>query len=170
MSASSATAHAALGETFKQDYSWLCARIARLLGCSFSAQDVASESFLRLLAMPDPSQIREPRALLSTIARRLVYESWRRQDLERAYLDSLALAPEPTHPSPEQRLLIIETLMLIDRLLDGLSAKAKAAFLYHRLDGLTYAQIGACLGVSISRVQQYMAEGFKRCYLAMEEE
>jgi len=62
---------------------------------------------------------------------------------------------------------LIETLLEVDRLLDGLSAKAKAAFLYHQLDGLTYAQIAERLQVSVSRVQQYMADAFKRCYLAM---
>lgn len=156
-----------IGQMFKKDYQWLCACVARALGCHHSAQDIASETFLRVLALPDPTAIREPRALLTTIARRLVYEGWRRQDLERAYLESLALAPLPVHPSPEERALLIEALLAVDRLLDGLSAKAKAAFLYHQLDGLTYAEIGHCLGVSPSRVQQYMAEAFKRCYLAL---
>jgi RNA polymerase sigma-70 factor (ECF subfamily) len=157
-----------IGQMFQKDYRWLCAAVGRTLGCPHSAQDIASETFLRVLALPDPSAIREPRALLTTIARRLVYEGWRRQDLERAYLESLALAPEPVHPSPEERALVIEALLAVDRLLNGLSAKAKAAFLYHQLDGLTYSEIGQQLGVSTSRVQQYMVEAFKRCYQAMQ--
>lgn len=156
-----------IGQMFKSDYGWLCSRVGRAMGCPHGAQDIASETFLRVLALPDPSSIREPRALLTTIARRLMYEGWRRQDLERAYLETLAQAPLAVHPSPEERLLLIETLVEVDRLLDGLSSKAKAAFLYHQLDGLTYMQIGERLQVSVSRVQQYMAEAFKRCYLAM---
>lgn len=155
-----------IGQIFKSDYGWLCARVSRAMGCPHGAQDIASETFLRVLALPDPGSIREPRALLTTIARRLMYEGWRRQDLERAYLETLAQAPLCAHPSPEERLLLLETLAEIDRLLDGLSAKAKAAFLYHQLDGLTYLQIGELLQVSVSRVQQYMADAFKRCYLA----
>src|SRR5471032_3369986 len=156
-----------IGQMFKSDYSWLCARVGRAMGCPHGAQDIASETFLRVLALPDPLAIREPRALLTTIARRLVYEGWRRQDLERAYLESLALAPALVHPSPEDRALVIEALLAVDRLLNGLSAKAKAAFLYHQLDGLTYSEIGERLGVSTSRVQQYMADAFKRCYQAV---
>lgn len=156
-----------IGQIFKSDYGWLCARVSRAMGCPHSAQDIASETFLRVLALPDPAAIREPRALLTTIARRLMYEGWRRQDLERAYLETLANAPLSAHPSPEERLLLLETLAEVDRLLDGLSARAKAAFLYHQLDGLTYMQIGDLLQVSVSRVQQYMADAFKRCYLAM---
>lgn len=156
-----------IGQMFQKDYQWLCGSVRRTLGCHHSAQDIASETFLRVLSLPDPAAIREPRALLTTIARRLVYEGWRRQDLERAYFESLAHAPVPVHPSPEERVLVIEALLAVDRLLDGLSAKAKAAFLYHQLDGLTYSQIGERLQVSTSRVQQYMADAFKRCYLAM---
>jgi len=156
-----------IGQMFQKDYEWLCGSIRRTLGCHHGAQDIASETFLKVLSLPDPASIREPRALLTTIARRLVYEGWRRQDLERAYLESLAHAPVPVHPSPEERALVIEALLAVDRLLDGLSAKAKAAFLYHQLDGLTYSQIGERLQVSTSRVQQYMADAFKRCYLAM---
>jgi RNA polymerase sigma-70 factor (ECF subfamily) len=33
---------------------------------------------------------------------------------------------------------------------------------------LTYSEIGERLGVSTSRVQQYMVEAFKRCYQAMQ--
>ncbi|WP_296259572.1 MULTISPECIES: sigma-70 family RNA polymerase sigma factor [unclassified Pseudomonas] len=156
-----------IGQIFKSDYGWLCTRVSRAMGCPHGAQDIASETFLRVLALPDPASIREPRALLTTIARRLMYEGWRRQDLERAYLETLAQAPQSAHPSPEDRLLLLETLAEVDRLLDGLSAKAKAAFLYHQLDGLTYMQIAELLQVSVSRVQQYMADAFKRCYLAM---
>jgi RNA polymerase sigma factor (sigma-70 family) len=156
-----------IGQIFKSDYSWLCARVSRAMGCPHGAQDIACETFMRVLALPDPAAIREPRALLTTIARRLMYEGWRRQDLERAYLEALAQAPQWVHPSPEERLLLIETLLEVDRLLNGLSANAKAAFLYHQLDGLTYTQIAELLQVSVSRVQQYMADGFKRCYLAM---
>lgn len=70
-----------IGQMFKRDYQWLCASVGRVLGCHHSAQDIASETFVRVLALPDPTAIREPRALLTTIARRLVYEGWRRQDL-----------------------------------------------------------------------------------------
>ena len=55
---------------------------------------------------------------------------------------------------------------MIDRLLDGLSSKARAAFLSSQLDGLTYAQIAAELGVSVTRVHQYVVQGLTACYRA----
>ena len=72
------------------------------------------------------------------------------------------------HPSPEERALLLEALFAIDRALDGLSVKARTAFLYSQLDGLTYAEIGERLGVSASMVRQYMAKALACCYMAID--
>ena len=53
------------------------------------------------------------------------------------------------------------------RLLGQLSSKARAAFLYNRLDGLGHAEIAERLGVSPSRVRQYLAQGLRQCYIAL---
>jgi RNA polymerase sigma-70 factor (ECF subfamily) len=108
--------------------------------------------------------LREPRAYLTTVARGLVIDQYRRRDLERACLEALAAEPERCAPSPEQRLLMLETLMEVDRLLDGLPAKARAAWLYSRLDRLSHAEIAERLGVSVSRVRQYLAKVARQCY------
>jgi DNA-directed RNA polymerase specialized sigma24 family protein len=80
-----------LSELFVQHHAWLCLRLRRLLDSEQSAEDVASETFLQLLASPNVVPIRDPRALLTTIAQRLVYERWRRRDQERDYLEGLGL-------------------------------------------------------------------------------
>ncbi|MNY46243.1 putative RNA polymerase sigma factor FecI [compost metagenome] len=53
-------------------------------------------------------------------------------------------------------------------MLDGLSAKARAAFLYSQIDGLTHKEIATALGVSVSMVRQYIAQALQRCYAAAE--
>ena len=146
---------------------WLCAAVGRTLGCPHSAQDIASETFLRVLALPDPTAIREPRALLTTIARRLVYEGWRRQDLERAYLDALAQMPEQVIPSEEEKAIILQTLIELDQLLDGLPRPVKRAFLLAQVDGLTYPQIAAELGISVATVKRHLNKAAMRCYFAL---
>ena len=42
------------------------------------------------------SPIIEPRAFLTTVAKRVLFNYYRRQDLERAYLDALAQMPGVT--------------------------------------------------------------------------
>lgn len=152
------------GQLFQQNYAWLCARLSYRTGCAHSAQDIASETFLRVWSHTDPSAIREPRALLTTIAQRLMYEGWRRRELEKAYLQVLATTPEETHPSPQEQWILVESLLAIDRMLDGLSRQAKSVFVYSQIDGLTYSQIGERLGLSLGRVHQLMAEALRCCY------
>lgn len=154
-----------VGLLFRQHYDWLQGRLRRHLESGASAEDLAAETFVQLLASPVLAPIREPRALLTTIARRLLFQLWRRRDLERAYLQSLD--PEAADErSPEQIAELLEALQRIDQLLDGLPAKVKATFLLSQIDGLTYPEIARTLGISQRSVSDYMTKALQRCLKA----
>ncbi|MGV6477331.1 sigma-70 family RNA polymerase sigma factor [Azotobacter vinelandii] len=153
-----------LHRLFGEHHGWLFERLRQRLACRHDAADMAAETFAQVVALPDPNAIREPRALLTTIAKRLIFASWRRRDLERAYLEALATEEHPLAPSEEERYLVMETLLEVDRLLGGLSSKARAAFLFSQVDGRTHASIAEELGVSVTRVHQYVVQGLKACY------
>jgi RNA polymerase sigma-70 factor (ECF subfamily) len=72
--------------------------------------------------------LQEPRAFLATVARSVLIDHCRRMSLERAYLETLAQMPEPVCPSPEERAIVLQALEQIDRMLDGLGARARSAF------------------------------------------
>jgi len=146
-------------------HGWLLGWLRRKLGCAHSAADLAQDTFLRLLLKSDPAPLAAPRAYLTTVAHGLVVDHLRRRDLERVYLAELALLPDALQPSVEDRALALEALQGIARLLDGLSPKARAAFLYSRVDGLPHAEIAALLGVSVPRVRQYLAAAARHCYI-----
>jgi len=122
---------------------------------------------VRLLGRDGLKAPHEPRAFLVAIAKGLLFDYFRRAALEQAYLAELMLIPEDEQPSLEEQQLILEDLKHIDRLLGQLSSKARAAFLYNRLDGLGHAEIAERLGVSVSRVRQYLAQGMRQCYIAL---
>ncbi|SEO85644.1 RNA polymerase sigma-70 factor, ECF subfamily [Pseudomonas sp. NFACC39-1] len=122
---------------------------------------------MRLLGREELTAPREPRAFLVAIAKGLLFDYFRRAALEQAYLTELMLIPENEQPSLEEQQLILEDLKAIDRLLGKLSSKARAAFLYNRLDGLSHAEIAERLGVSVPRVRQYLAQGMRQCYIAL---
>ena len=67
----------------------------------------------------------------------------------------------------EERAIILQTLVELDQLLDGLPTQVKRAFLLAQLDGLTYAQIGAELGISIATVKRHLSKAAMRCYFAL---
>ena len=90
-------------------------------------------------------------------------DRWRRQDVERAYLEAIAHLPEPEVPSPETRWLILETLYRIDAMLRGMPARVRQVFLLSQLDGLTYAQIAEQLQVSLITIKRDMRTAFLAC-------
>ena len=160
--------HAELVGTLYRDHrTWLLAWLQRSTACRQRAEDLSQDTFVRLLGRERLDAPREPRAFLVAVAKGLLFDHFRRAALEQAYLAELALLPEAEHPSPEQQHLILEDLKAIDRLLGKLSSKARAAFLYNRLDGLGHAEIAERLGVSVSRVRQYIAQGLRQCYVAL---
>ncbi len=122
---------------------------------------------MRLLGRDELPTPREPRAFLVAIAKGLLFDYFRRAALEQAYLTELMLVPEAEQPSVEEQQMILDDLKAIDRLLGKLSTKARAAFLYNRLDGLSHAEIATRLGVSVPRVRQYLAQGIRQCYIAL---
>ncbi|MGE0802819.1 MAG: sigma-70 family RNA polymerase sigma factor [Lautropia sp.] len=144
-------------------HGWLRAWLRRRLGDSFIAADLTHDTFLRVLGRREIVDLREPRAYLTTIAHGLVVNHWRRQEIENAYLETLATSPEATSPSPETRALLVEALCELDALLDRLNPKARSAFLLAQLDGLTYGEIAARLQVSERMVKKYMAQAMLHC-------
>ena len=152
-----------VGGLFRAHYAWLCARLRRHLGAHSSVEDIAAETFAQLLESPGLTPIREPRALLTTIARRLIYQLWRRRDLERQHLNQLQWDDPAGRASPEELAQLSQTLTRLDRTLDRLPGKVRATFLLSRIDGLTYPQIAAELGISQRSVSVYMTRSLALC-------
>jgi len=149
---------------YGEHHGWLLGWLRRKLGHPGDAADLAQDTFLRVLGRQrDVDEVREPRAWLTTIAHGLVVDHMRRRTLERACLEAIAALPEPQAPSPETQMLLVEALVRIDAMLDGLPAKARSAFLLSRLDGLGYAEIAQRLNVSLSSVEKYMATAIRHC-------
>lgn len=154
-----------LDTLYRDHHSWLQGWLRRRLGNRCDAADLAQDTFVRLLRAGNAASIREPRDYLATVARGLMVDFLRRRSLEQAYLDVLASQPQAEHPSAEQQALLLEALMDIDRMLDGLGRTVREVFILSQLDGLTYAQIAARLGISLRSVNNYMARAVEHCCL-----
>lgn len=157
---------------YRNHYGGLLAWLQRKLGSASHAADLAQDTFVRMLARgpairPGMVDLREPAAYLRAIANGLVIDHWRRQTLEQAYLEALALQPEARAPSPEDRAIILEALEQIARLLDTLKPRMRTAFLLSQIEGLGYAEIARQMGVSVRTIERYMAEALYRCHRAL---
>lgn len=151
-------------------HGYLLAWLRRKLDNSNDAADIAHDTFLRMwIRHRDglPFAVDEPRAYLTTIAKRLVVNHYQRRTLEQAYLETLAVLPANVAPSPERRALVLETLLELDALLDALPRMARTAFLMSQLEGLPYQHIADHLGISVRTVTRHVTLGFRQCLRVM---
>lgn len=150
---------------YSHHHGWLHNWLRSKLGNAADAADLAQDTFVRLLQRREALELSAPRAFLRTVARGLVIDHWRREELHRAYLEALAQVPEDQAPSVETRELLLELLERIARLLDGLKPKVRRAFLLAQCDGLSHKQIAEHMGVSLRSVERYVADALYHCYL-----
>lgn len=157
----------AVRDLYVAHHGWLQSWLSRKLGSTFDAADLAHDTFLRVM-VKRRAEVQQgfavPRAYLTTIAQGLVVEHWRRRSLERAWLEQLALLPEPEAPPPEIQMMMLQALIRIDTLLGELKPPVRKAFLWARLDGLTCPQIAERLGVSLATAERHIAAALRHCY------
>jgi len=157
---------AAITELYCEHHGWLFGWLRRKLGCAQNAADLAQDTFTRILnARESVATLREPRAFLSTTARRLIIDQVRRKQIENAYLQELALTAEALEgfQSPEQILTTLEALEQIAFILEGMQDKARQAFVLYYLDGLTQSEIAPQLELSDRTVRKYLIQALLHC-------
>ena len=150
---------------YSNHHGWLHSWLRSKLGNAADAADLAQDTFVRLLQRRESLELSAPRAFLRTVARGLVIDHWRREELHRAYLEALAHLPEAQTPSPETRELLLELLERIARMLDGLKPKVRRAFLLAQCEGLSHKQIAEHMGISLRSVERHVADALYHCYL-----
>lgn len=153
---------------YSDHHGWLQSWLRRRVGHAGDAADLAHDTFLRIILTGRTPEAEQSRAHLTQVAKGLVIDLHRRRLVEAAYLDALALLPRVQAPSAEQRALVIEELLLVDRVLGALPAKVREVFLLSQLDGLTYSQIAQTMGISFATVRKYMLRATQSLHAAMQ--
>lgn len=154
---------------YGEHHGWLKGWLRTRTGNSADAADLAQDTFMRMLTLRQLPTLREPRHYLVTIARGLLIDKARRKALELAYLEVLAARPESLQVSPETYHMIIESLLTIDRMLDGLGMRTRQIFLMVQLEGLSYVQVGKQLGLSVTTVKNHLGKALMQCILLMDD-
>ena len=151
---------------YQAHHSWLFSWLNRRISCHAQAADLTQDTFERLLNKPVKQKVIEPRAYLTRIAQGLMIDGLRRSKVEQRYKTQIQQLPQDLQDSPEQQLAMLQTLMQIDLMLDGLKPKVRQVFLLSRLEGLTYLVIAEKMSLSLSSVEKYMAKAMLHCYRA----
>jgi RNA polymerase sigma factor (sigma-70 family) len=145
---------------------WLRGWLSRKLGCASKAADLSQDTFVRLLELPATPLMREPRAYLMVMANRLLINRYHRQKVEDDTLRTLRILAEGSlGASAEDAAAARQALgQIVALLMHEVGEKPGKAFLLARLHGESYSQIASQLGVSESRVKQYLAMVLVHCH------
>lgn len=156
--------HAPVQRLYSAHHAWLTGWLSRRVRDRSDAADLSQDTFLRVLMAPQQAEnLREPRAYLATIAKRLLANLYRRRSLEEAWLEALASLPDEQAPSAESQASILEALHEVDQVLSKLLPKARQAFLMSQIEGHSQEEIAQALNISVRTVQRYLIQGFEEC-------
>ena len=117
-----------------------------LSGSPAQAEDLASETFVRVWTARDNIRTASVKAYLFTIARNLHVDG-RRRDARNVELPELLLDPSP---GPEVEAQDKQALDTVLRALQQIPEIDRAALLMRAQDGLPYEEIAAALGIPLA--------------------
>ncbi|SOD95958.1 RNA polymerase sigma factor [Caenispirillum bisanense] len=151
----------------------LIRRLMRLVGCAATAEDLVHESYLRVVGAMERQPVEHVPSFLFQTAHNLALDHLRRQrrsdrlfDRDRSDADLAVVAT--TEPSPEGRAADRETVARLLAVLAELPERQRQVLLLGRVEGLSYPQIAARLGVSENTVYKDMRAALARCLVLMD--
>ena len=153
---------------YRQHHSWLYQWLKRRLNHSEDAADLAHDTFIRILKRKDQLYFDQPRALLTTVAKGILINWYQRKSIEKAYLEVLSSRPEYDEISPEQKISAIESLCLINQLLNQMPERQQQVFIWSQLEGLTQQEIANRLNISTRTVMRDLVAVLTQCLAIMD--
>jgi RNA polymerase sigma-70 factor (ECF subfamily) len=157
---------------YAQEFSDLRRHIVRKLRNPFEAEDVVQEAYIRMLTMPAAHTVlRNAKAFLFTVASNLAVDTVRREQRQRRLFPTMnetstafegdALEVICPRRSTEEQ---VDASMRLDCVLDALNdlpAACRQAFTLHKLEELSYAEVAAEMGVTVSMVEKHLSRALQ---------
>jgi len=137
---------------------------------AFDVPDIIQEVYLRMLRVPNMESIRSPEAYLFTVAQHVAQQHTMRQSATPPSVEltqMLNASGAASHTDPILELDAQECLENLQSTLDALSPKARATFMLHRRDGLSFDEIATKLGVSRPMVKKYLTKALMQFRLRL---
>jgi RNA polymerase sigma factor (sigma-70 family) len=141
--------------------------LRRRVRSSVDVQDLAQETYLRLLRAHDLSEVRNPQAYLLQVARHVVLEWCDRQPRS----DSMVVLDEDMLVDgqlPELELDAQLSQQRLEEALASVSPMMRAVLLLRLRDERSYQEIAVELRITERQVRRYLARGYERLRLAIE--
>lgn len=138
--------------------------LARMLRNTPDAQDIAHDAYTKMYEAMDLQKIDQPEAFLYTTARRLALNQIRRNKIAPAQPSTsdniVEFAPDPG-PSVESVVMARQEWSRMSAAIALLPSGCRSVLLLRKMEGLSHAEIGQRLGISISTVEKQHARALR---------
>jgi RNA polymerase sigma factor (sigma-70 family) len=136
--------------------------LARLLGNTSEAQDVAHDAYLRVYPSVQQQTANQPEALLYTTARRLAINRLKRRSI--SPISRAELSDETTAsaaPGVAQQVMARQELALLEQAIADLPEGCRNVLLLRKVEFLSHREIAERLGIAISTVEKQHARALR---------
>lgn len=141
--------------------------LRRRLGSSVDVQDLAQETYLRLLRADDLTQVRNPLAYLLQVASHVALE-WRNRQSRSDAMVALDEDMLVDRQLPELELDARLSQRRLEETLASVSPMMRAVLLLKLRDERSNQEIAVELRITDRQVRRYLARGYERLRLALE--
>jgi len=141
--------------------------LARLLGNTSEAQDIAHDAYVRVYPKVQDQSAENPEAVLYTTARRLAINR-----LKRRSITPVATTPAPADalspaPGVVQEVMARQELQQLEAAIAQLPAGCRAVLLLRKIELLSHQEIADRLGITVSTVEKKHARALRLLRLAL---
>ena len=149
----------------RQHHSSLLSFLRRRLRVSEDADDVAQETYVRMMQYEGSREIRSPTSMLFRIAINVANDLGRyqvtRREADRRSLEDVELICEL--PSAERQLEAQQDVELLYQAIAELPPKCQQVFLLSRVRKMTYPEIARHCGISLKAVEKHISRALAIC-------
>ncbi len=136
--------------------------LARLLGNSTEAQDVAHDAYVRVYPTVNQEPVENPEALLYTTARNLAINRLKRRGISPFAREALNLETAASSaPSVTQQVMARQELGMLEQAIAELPAGCRSVLLLRKVELLSHREIADRLGIAISTVEKQHARALR---------
>jgi len=138
-----------------------------------NAADLVHEAYARVLTLQRSGQaIAQPRALLYRTVRNLLVDQHRRNTVREPLpggasdeppLPDVAELAAPAALGPEALAASSQGMQAMLATIDALPLRCREAFILHKFDGLSHAEVAAQMGISRKMVEQHIQRAMQAC-------
>jgi len=152
-------------EIIRRHHGALIKFLRRRLSIAEDAEDVAQETYIRMMRYEGSSELNSPSAMLFRIAVNVANDHGRaavaRRSNRHTKIDDIELTSDL--PSVEREILASQTLDLLLETIEQLPPKCRQVFLLSRASDMTYPEIAAHCGISVKMVEKHISRAIAAC-------